>query len=93
MKAVKFNGQTFKSLSQCCRSYGVSYSRVVRLCRLYTKAAADPSVAVAWAVGALDFNASREPRTVAGVKERILSTERQRVFRARQRRQRKKDLI
>lgn len=83
MKRLRYEGCCYRSLSECCRALGISYARVMRLTRKYDRARRDPSVAVEWILGKRNYEASKEVKTIEGIRDRELARGRQKIFRDR----------
>lgn len=62
MRAFVYKGEEYRSLAECCKKLKISYQKVRRLCRHYTRASRDPAFAVAWCTGEMRLSAL-EPKT------------------------------
>ena len=63
MYSFYFAGEKYRSLSDACRKLRISYQKVKRLMRHYERARNAPTTALAWVVGAEDFNPREEAKT------------------------------
>lgn len=81
MKSFVFEGKEYPSLNKACLELRISYQKVRRLCRHYTRAQADPAVAVKWTLG-LEKLSRFEPKTFKYQQDLECGRERQERFKA-----------
>ena len=80
MRLVEIDGHLYRSIREVCHIYGISYSKVKRLCRHFRRAAENPRVAIDWCLDKEKFSPAHEPKTHKYSDDQKLATERQRVF-------------
>ena len=82
MHSFIFQNTEYRSIRECCKKLGLSYSKVKRLTRHYKRAQKDPSVAISWALG-LERIPITEPKTFLYQDDLIKSNDRQIKFKER----------
>lgn len=83
MKSFIFENKKYLSLKDFCRTHGLSYSRMRRLCRTYVKARKDPAVAARWMLRPEELDSSKEPKTRAHLRDLRLGNARKVMHKAR----------
>lgn len=85
MKSFEVEGISYRSISEFCRKRKVSYWKMVRLCRYYSRAKHHPEVAAKWILGIDDLNKDKEPKTSFFIKSKEYASVRQMAFRLKKR--------
>ena len=79
MHSFIFQNTEYRSIRECCKKLGLSYSKVRRLTRHYKRAQNDPVIAVKWATGE-EVRPYNEPKTFLYQDDLIKSYDRQLKF-------------
>lgn len=79
MHGFIFQNTEYRSIRECCKKLGLSYSKVRRLTRHYKRAQNDPSIAINWALG-LERIPITEPKTFLYQDDLIKAYDRQLKF-------------
>lgn len=87
MRAFIYQGKQYRSLLAFSKAQGISYDKLVKLCRHYKRARSDPGLAAAWLLGHEQFDPRTEPRTRSYNRDQRLAAARQIMHRARKRAQ------
>jgi hypothetical protein len=72
MRSFEVEGRVYRSIPEFCKVHGISYQRMIRLCRKYRRAQKDPAVAARWLLGLEQLNYAQEPRTWAAQRDQEL---------------------